>query len=269
MERADCLPPKSLRVPGKAIHHCRRHGDAGANGQGAEDKDDGEIGNLLQGVVAVKPVGLRRQMECRVVYPGVPCLQQHQRRSGHDPPPLLGIEEHDDEENARDDEAVNVDEVPNPRNADGVPVTRCANDRRNVAGIVLRGPDAVARNLERRKPDPLAARRAVIVEIETRMIDQDRQAAANQHRHKKEIEEVAVTHPERKAVRPGEVVGIYLGDRRNMRQAGSRQTQSRTREPRQNHHCDSDQNGRANPNAEAAVLWVVHCRVRGIEGNHS
>jgi hypothetical protein len=41
------------------------------------------------------------------------------------------------------------------------------------------------------------------------MIHPDGQTAANQHHHKKEIEEVAVTHPDREPVRPCEVVGIW------------------------------------------------------------
>ena len=116
---------KDPRVPGKAVHHGGRHGDTGGDGQRAEDKEDREIGNLLQGVVAIEPVRLRRHVKCGVVYEGVPRLQEHERRSGHNPPPLLGIEEHDGEHNARDDEAVNVDEVPDPRNPNGVTVTRC------------------------------------------------------------------------------------------------------------------------------------------------
>ena len=155
-----------------------------------------------------------------VVHPGIPCLQEDEWRSGHNPPPLLGIKEHEDEKNAGENEPVNVDEVPDPRNADRVPVTGRANYRRNITGVVFRRPDAVARNLERRKPDPFAPRRTVIIEIQTRMIHQDGETAANQHHHKKEIEEVAVTDPERKPVRPCEVVRIYLGDRWNMRQAG-------------------------------------------------
>ena len=46
------------------------------------------------------------------MYPCIPGLQQHQRRLGNEPPPLLGIKEHDDEEDARDDEAVDVEKVP-------------------------------------------------------------------------------------------------------------------------------------------------------------
>ena len=138
---------KDPRVPGKAIHHGGRHGDASKNRQGAEDKDDGEIGNLLQCVVAIKPIRFCRQMKRRVVHPRVPCLQENERRSGHNTPPLLGIEEHNDEENAGDDEAVNVDEVPNPRNTNCVPVARRADERRNIAGVVFRGPDAIAWDL--------------------------------------------------------------------------------------------------------------------------
>ena len=52
------------------------------------------------------------------------------------------------------------------------------------------------------------------------MIGQDRKAAANEHRYEEEVEEMAVADPERKAVRPCEVAGIYQGDGRNVGQAG-------------------------------------------------
>ena len=84
MDRADCLPPKMLRVPGKAIHHRRRHRNTGQDRQRAEDKHDSEIRDLLQRVVAIEAIRFRRQMKSRVVHPGVPCLQEHGRRSGHD-----------------------------------------------------------------------------------------------------------------------------------------------------------------------------------------
>ena len=208
-------------------------------------------------------------MKCGVVHEGVPRLQEHERRSGHNPPPLLGIEQHDDEHNARDDEPVNVDEVPDPRNPNSVPVAGCADDRRKVTGIVFRRPDAVARNLERCKSDPFAPRRAVIIEIQTGVIHQDGQTAANQQHHKKEIEEVAVTDPERKPVRPGEVVGIYLGNGWNMRQARQGKLKPGGKSHREYGHSDSDQNGRTNPDTEATVLWVVHCPMCGIKRNHN
>jgi hypothetical protein len=58
----------------------------------------------------------------------------------------------------------------------------------------------------------------VIVEVETRMIGENGQAASDQHRDKKEVEEVTESHPYRKAMRTGEIVGKDLWDRRNMRE---------------------------------------------------
>ncbi len=260
---------KDPRIPGKAIHHSGRHGDTSSDGQRAENKEDCEVSNLLQGIVAIEPVRLRRHVKSGVVYEGVPRLQEHERRSRHNPPPLLGIEQHHGEDNARDDEAVNVDEVPDPRNPNGVTVTRCGDERREITGIVFRRPDTVAGNLERRESNPFASRRAVIIEIHSRVIHQDRQAAPNQQHHKKEIEKVTVTNPQRKPMRPGEVAGIDLGNGWNRRQASHGKLNPAREYRGENRHRDSDQNGRANPDAEAAVVWVVHWPMCGIERNHN
>ena len=218
MERADCRPPKMLRIPGEVIHHRGRHGDAGEDRQRPEDEDHREVGDLLQCVVAVKAIGLGRQMEGGVVDPGIPRLQNHGGRGGDQALPLLSGAEHGDEVDAAKDEAMHVDEVPHARHADGVPVAGRANERREIAGIVLRRPQAVARNLDGREADPLAARRAVVVEIEPGMIGEDGKAAADEHGDEEEVEEVAVADPEREAVRAGEVVGVHHRDGRNMRE---------------------------------------------------
>ncbi len=236
---------KELRIPGEAIHSSGRHGDTGQDGQWAEDKDDGKVGDLLQRVVAVESVELRRQVECRIVYPGIPGLQQHERRLWNEPPPLLRIEEHDDEEDARDDEPVDVEKMPRAGDADGMPVAGRGNDGRDVASIVLRGPEPIRRDLDRRQPNPFAARRAVIVEVEARMIDQDRQAASDQHRHKKKVEEVAVAYPQRKAMRTGEVIGIDLRDRRNMGEPNNKKFNPCRKHRQQHQHGGSDQEPRA------------------------
>ena len=78
MERADLPAAEEPRIAGEAIHHSGRHGNAGQDGQRAEDKDDRKIGDLLQRVVAIESVGLRRQVKSGVVDPGIPCLQQHE-----------------------------------------------------------------------------------------------------------------------------------------------------------------------------------------------
>ena len=132
---------------------------------------------------------------------------------------MFGVKEHDDEENTGDDKSVDIDEVPDPRDTDRVPIAGCADERRNIASIVFRSPYAVAGNLERCQPDPLASRIAVVIEVQAGVIHQNRKAAANQHHYKEKIEEMAVADPERKPVWPCEVAGIYLGDQWNVGQA--------------------------------------------------
>src|SRR5258708_20011244 len=93
VNRAGRLPPaEDSRVPGKAVHHGRRHGDACQDSQRAEDENDGEISNLLQWVVTIKPVRLRGQMKGRIVHERVPALLQNARRSRYDACPLLRSE---------------------------------------------------------------------------------------------------------------------------------------------------------------------------------
>ena len=117
---------------------------------------------------------------------------------------------------------MHVDEVPNAGNADSVPVSGSPYDRRDIARIILRSPNAVVRDLKRRKTYPFAPWRAAVIEIETRMINQNREAASDQEHHEKEIEKMAVAHPDRKPVRPDEIIRINLRNRRNGRQASDR-----------------------------------------------
>jgi hypothetical protein len=100
------------------------------------------------------------------------------------------------------------------------------------------------------------------------MIHQDGQTAANQHHHKAEIEEVAVTHPERKPMRPDEVVGIYLRNGWNLRQVGHGDFDPRCRDYREDRDTDSDQDGRSDPNTKSAIRWIVDGSVCRIERYH-
>ena len=78
MNRSGGLPAaEEPRVPGKAIHDRRRHRDTGQDRERAEDKDHGEIRDLLQRVVAIESVRLGRQVKRGVMDPGVPCLAEH------------------------------------------------------------------------------------------------------------------------------------------------------------------------------------------------
>jgi hypothetical protein len=100
------------------------------------------------------------------------------------------------------------------------------------------------------------------------MIGQDRQAASNQHRNKKEIEEVAVTHPQRKAMRAGEVVGRYLWDRRNMWEAHKKNFDPRGQHRDCHQHSDSDKNRGAYPDTQATIGGIVNGGVCRIKRDH-
>jgi hypothetical protein len=56
------------------------------------------------------------------MHPGIPGLEEHHRRGWHEASPLLGIEKHGNKENARGEEFVDGDEMPDARDANGVPV---------------------------------------------------------------------------------------------------------------------------------------------------
>jgi len=148
---------------------------------------------------------------------------------------------------------VDIDEVPHARHADGMPVTRRANERREIAGIVPGRPQAVARDFDGREADPLAAWCAVVVEIEPWMIGQDGKTAADEHSDEEEIEEMAVTDPERESVRASKVVGVHHWDGRNARQAGCGYLNPRRCHQRGNCSASSDQNRRTNPEAVATI----------------
>ena len=200
--------------------------------------------------------------------PGIPCLQNHRGRGGDQALPLFRSAEHGDEVDAAKDEAMHVNEVPHARHADGVPVARRANERREIAGIVLGRPEPVGRNLDRRQADPLAARRAVVVEVEPWMIGQDGKTAADEHGYEEEIEEVAVADPERKAMRASKVVGVHHGDGWNVRQAAYGYLNPRRGHQRRNDGGDSDQNRRTNPEAVAAIRGIMNGGVFRVKLDH-
>lgn len=100
------------------------------------------------------------------------------------------------------------------------------------------------------------------------MIHQDRQATANQHHQEKEIEEVTVTHPDRKSMRPCEVVRIYLRGSWNRRQTGHGDLNPRRRDYTEDRDADSDQDRRSNPDAKPAIRWIVDSSMCRIELDH-
>ena len=160
--------------------------------------------------------------------------------------------------------AVHIDEMPHSGKANGMAVARRANERRDVTRIIFRGPDAVAWNLQGRKPNPFAPRCAAVIEIETRVVHQDRKPAANQDHHKKKIEEVAVAYPYGKAVRPREIVWIYLGNSRNRRHSRycdldpGRRNQRQNRDKRRRSGLMAESRCEIGDQADSEQLGVLH-----------
>ena len=187
--------------PREVIDERRRHGESRRNRQRTHQEHHAEIGQLLQRVVPVIAVRFRRKVEIGIVHEGAPCLNEYGSRGRHEPLPLGCAEQQADEDQARDDESVDIQEVPRTSDADRMAISRQGGQRRDIPGIIFRGPDPILRNRQRGQSDPFRSGRAVVVEIQARMIHEDRQAAANQHREEQKIEEVAVANPHRKAMR--------------------------------------------------------------------
>src|SRR6185437_8292734 len=259
---------EDARVPGEAVDYGWRHCNSCSNRERTKNQDHGEVGNLLQGVVAVKPIWLRRQMQGSVMDPHVPALQKHKRGGGHNAPPLLGGKQQTDENNSCDDEAMHVDEVPDARDADGMPVAWRAHQGRDITGVIFRGPQAVAGDLNRRDADPFSARRAAVIEIQPRMVHENGEAAANQQHHKQKIEEMAVAHPEWKPMRPGKIAGIDLGRRRYGRESGHGIFDPGSNNYRDESNTNPDQDGRPHPDAKAPVRRIVDGSVSGVKLDH-
>src|SRR5690348_2968812 len=207
------------RVPREAVNNRGGHGNSGGDGQRTEDENDGEIGNLLQRVIAIEAVRLRRQIKRGIVDEGAPGLEENQRRSWNDALPLVRAEEQSDENDAGGDEAMHVNKMPNPRDANGMPVSGRTDQRRDVTSIIFCRPEAVAGNLERRETNPLGAGSTAIIEVQTGMINQDGQTTANQEHDEEKIEKMAVAHPNGEAVGSREIVGIDLRNRRKRGQS--------------------------------------------------
>ena len=131
------------RIPRKAIHQCRRHRHTGQDRQWGHDEHGGEVGDLLQGVITVEAVWLRRKVEVGIENKSVPRLHEDTRRSRHQPLPLRAGQKPNDEEDSGQHKAIDRDEVPRTCNANRMAIARGRNKRREITGIILRGPYAV------------------------------------------------------------------------------------------------------------------------------
>ncbi len=183
----------------------------------------------------------------------------------HQTLPPFGGEEHHAIQEPGDDEPMDDDEVPGARHADGVSVTGRSDERREVALIVVRRPQSVTRHLQGREMDPLAPRRAVVVEIEAGMIGENGEPAPNQQHDEQEIEEVAVANPHREARQRHAAGG---GCRRDGRLPEHGDLEPRGRQNRHDDRTDADQDRGPNPDADATIRGKVHRSMRSIKSNH-
>src|SRR5215469_1546421 len=145
IDRAPCLPPNIRVYRGKRF---TRAGDIAKPVRmevGAIMKMVAKY-KLLQRVVPVKTVRLGRQLKIRVVDESVPGLNEHRPRSRHQALPLFAREQSAHKEYAGQDEPIDVDEMPAPSEPNGVGVSRQRKYWRDVAVVVLRGPNAIFRN---------------------------------------------------------------------------------------------------------------------------
>ena len=101
VERPADLPVAGqLRIPREPVREGRRHRGAGQDRQGGQDEHDREVRQLLERVVAVEAVGLRRQVEGGVVDEDGPGVGYDLPGRRHQPPPLAGAEQQGDEDHA-------------------------------------------------------------------------------------------------------------------------------------------------------------------------
>ena len=239
VDRARSLPAaEDLRIQREAVHQGRRHRHTGEDRQRSHDENRGEVGKLLQSVVTVKAVRLRREVEVGIKNKGVPCLHEDSRGGRHQPFPLRAGQKADDEEDTRQDKAIDRDEVPGACNANRMAVARSRHQRREIAGVVLCRPDAVLRHFERREADPLCPRSAMVVPVKSRMIHQDREPAADEHEQEEKVGEVTPANPEGKAMRSARSAFGRSRGRCNMWQAEDRMLQPCQHQGREEHSQD-------------------------------
>ena len=177
---ADLPVAGQLRIPLEPVRQRRRHRGPGQDRQRRQNEHHAEVRQLLEGVVVVEAVRLRRQVERGVVDEDGPGVGDDLPGVGHQALPLVGREQQDHEDHAVPHPEQHAEEVPVAGHADGVPVAGQADPGGEVAGIVLGGPEAVLRHLDRREPEPLRSGRAVDVPVQPGVVHEDLQAAADQ-----------------------------------------------------------------------------------------
>ena len=216
---ADLPVAGQLRIPLEPVRQRRRHRGPGQDRQRRQNEHHPEVRQLLEGVVVVEAVRLRRQVERGVVDEDGPGVGDDLPGVGHQALPLVGREQQYHEDHAVPHPEQHAEEVPVAGHADGVPVAGQADPGGEVAGIILGRPEAVLRHLDRREPEPLRPGRAVDVPVQPGVVREDLQAAADEQDDEEKVDVVGDAQPGRKAMRLRRRLWDRSGGRRHRRQA--------------------------------------------------
>src|SRR5262249_22757910 len=118
------------------------------------------------------------------------------------------------------------------------------------------------------KTNPFGSGSATVIKVQTRMVHEDGESAANQHHHEKEVEEMAVPQPRRKAVRTSEVVGIDLRNCWDRRQSSYGDLDPCRGNNAGDSNCDACQNRRSYPNSKSPIFRIVNGPMCCVEWDH-
>src|SRR5664280_1317849 len=159
-------------------------------------------------------------------------------------------------------------EVPCSRHSHGVTISRQGDQRGDVTGVVLRRPQAVRRNFQRRKPHPFRVRRAMTVPIKPWVIHENGESAADQQQQKEEVHKMSQSQPSGETVR---VWWIFQIDRRQERfrwKPGDQILSPGNRHWSKSEDGKDKNEPRIYPNPETTVRWVVDRSMDFVECLH-
>jgi len=159
-----------LGIPKEPVGQGWRHRRTAQDRQRGQHKNRGEIGQLLQRVIVVEPVGFLRHVKSGVIDENIPRIRHNLPGDGHKSLPLVSAQQQDDKYQAVDDPKQHAEEMPVARHTNGVAPARKADPRREIPGIVLRRPDPVPGHHYGGEAQPLAAGSAMEIPFAIRWL---------------------------------------------------------------------------------------------------
>lgn len=150
---------------------------------------------------------------------GGPCLRKDMPGGRHEPRPVAEDKEQDHVDQSIDGPEQVGGEVPMLGDADRMTVTGQAKPRREVSRVIFRGPEAVFWHCERREARPLCTGGTVAVAVESRVVHQDGEPAADQQDQEQKVDVMGDAEPGGETVRRRLRLQLLLGEDGDLRQA--------------------------------------------------